>query len=156
VGGVGLGARAVVLAAPLTVGVTVFFMCVSGAAGVRESDEIQQSWMVPSYQEDVVIGRWLRGLPRPEPERRPRVMDTGPLVSFYGDGVLVPYPWTDAATALRYIDHRDVDYLVVREVDAHRRPYLADWLQKAPERFELARTFTSPSGAAHVYRWRRP
>jgi 4-amino-4-deoxy-L-arabinose transferase-like glycosyltransferase len=155
VGGVGLGARAVVLAAPVTVGMCVFFVCVAGAAGVRESDEIQQSWTVPSYQEDLKIGHWLRGLPRTAPERRPRVMDTGPLVAFYGDGVLVPYPWADAPTALRYIDHRDVDYLVVREVDVHRRPYLAEWLQKAPARFELVRTFTSDSGAAHVYRWRR-
>jgi 4-amino-4-deoxy-L-arabinose transferase-like glycosyltransferase len=160
VGGIGLGARAVVLAAPVTVGVCVFFVCVAGSSGVRESDEIQQSWMVPSYQEDVVIGRWLRGQgekgEKATQERRPRIMDTGPLVSFYGDGVLVPYPWTDAGTALRYIDHKDVDYLIVRDVDAHRRPYLADWLREAPARFDLVQTFNSESGAAHVYRWRKP
>jgi 4-amino-4-deoxy-L-arabinose transferase-like glycosyltransferase len=156
VGSVGLGARSVVLAAPVTVGIVVFFVCVSGAAGVRESDEIQQSWTVPSYQDDVTIGRWVRQQARRDPARRPRVMDTGPLVAFYGDGVLVPFPWADAATTLRYIDHKDIDYLVVREVDVRRRPYLADWYQKAPERFQLVKTFVVPSGTVHLYRWARP
>jgi 4-amino-4-deoxy-L-arabinose transferase-like glycosyltransferase len=154
VGGVGLSARAVVLAAPVTVGLVVFFVCVSGAAGVRESDEIQQSWTVRSHIDDIPIGHWIRQ--QSAGTARPRIMDTGPIVPFYSGGVLVPYPWTDAATALRYIAHKNVAYLVVRDVDAHRRPYLAEWIDKPPAGFQLLRTFPSDDGVARLYAWRGP
>jgi hypothetical protein len=111
--------------------------------------------MVPQYQEDAVIGRWLRANGDPQLPR-PRIMDTGPLVAFYGGGVLVPFPWTDSATALRYIDHRNIDYLVVRQVDNKRRPYLGAWFDAVPDaRFELVKAFDSETGVTRLYRWRR-
>jgi 4-amino-4-deoxy-L-arabinose transferase-like glycosyltransferase len=152
--GAGLSGRAISLSAPAVVAGCLFFVCFAGAAGVRESDELSMSFMVPAYREDRQIGEWLREQGGP---RHPRIMDTGPLVAFYDGGVLVPYPWADSATALRYIEHRDIDYLVVRQSDHGRRPYLASWFQQVPDpRFELVKTFESENGESRLYHWRHP
>jgi 4-amino-4-deoxy-L-arabinose transferase-like glycosyltransferase len=155
--GAGLGARAVSLSAPAAVGCCLFLVGFAGAAGVRESDELSMSFMVPAYREDRQIGEWMRQQGAQLGRAHPRIMDTGPLVAFYGGGVLVPYPWADAATTLRYIEHRDIDFLVVRESDGKHRPYLTSWFQQAPDpRFELVKTFTASSGVSRLYRWRHP
>jgi hypothetical protein len=151
--GTGWGPRGVTLSAPLAVGACLFLVCFAGAVGVRESDELSMSWMIPAYREDRLIGTWLRDQGA---RIRPRIMDTGPLVAFYGDGVLVPYPWADSETALRYITQRNITYLVLREHDATRRPYIAAWFQHPPDRFELVKTFTADSGTTRLYRWRNP
>jgi hypothetical protein len=83
-----------------------------------------------------------------------RLMDTQPTVAYYAGSVLVPYPWTDSATALRYIDHKQIAYLVFRDSDRERRPYLMQWLQQVPdERLRLVKTFNTNSGMIRVYRW---
>jgi 4-amino-4-deoxy-L-arabinose transferase-like glycosyltransferase len=151
--GAGLSTRAVALSAPAAVSACLALVCIAGASGIRESDEVSMSWMVPGYQDDRGIGDWLRG--EAGAQARPRVMDTGPLVAFYAGGVLVPYPWTDSLTALRYIAARNVQYVIVRESDGKRRPYLESWFNEVPDpRLELVKTFASESGVSRVYRWR--
>jgi 4-amino-4-deoxy-L-arabinose transferase-like glycosyltransferase len=152
----GLGPRTVDLAGPAAVTMCLGLVCLAGASGIRESDELSMSFMVPAYREDRVIGDWIRQQGAGA-QTRPRIMDTGPLVAFYGGGVLVPYPWTDSVTALRYISARNVSYLVVRQSDSTRRPYLADWFQHVPDaRFELVHTFAADNGESRLYRWRNP
>jgi 4-amino-4-deoxy-L-arabinose transferase-like glycosyltransferase len=152
--GSGLSPRTSDLAAPAAVAVCLSLVCVAGASGIRESDELSMSFMIPAYREDRAIGEWIR---QQGGDLRPRVMDTGPLVPYYAGGVLVPYPWTDSTTALRYIAARNVEYLVVRQSDSTRRPYLADWFQHEPDaRFELVHSFTAENGVSRLYRWRHP
>ncbi len=120
------------------------------ALGVRWSDELNQSWNDPQLQDDEVLGRWLRGQGHPV-----RIMDTGPTVAFYAGDVLVTYPWTDADTALRYIAHKDVTFLILRDGEDKSRPYFEDWLRSPPGgNFELVLNFAGASGVSHVYRWR--
>jgi hypothetical protein len=69
--------------------------------------------------------------------------------------VLVAYPWTDSATALRYIDHKGITYLILRDGDRDRRPYLTEWLRHPPDsRMVLVRTFEGAAGETRVYEWR--
>jgi hypothetical protein len=139
------------VAAGAAVAASLFLVSAAGAVGIKDSDEMSQSWTSPGLRDDVPIGQWLRAR---APSQRVRVMDTGQTVAFYAGAVLVPFPWTDSATALRYIEHRNISYLVLRESDGRRRPYLAEWIQKLPtERLELVQTFHGGSGVARVYHW---
>jgi 4-amino-4-deoxy-L-arabinose transferase-like glycosyltransferase len=154
---IGVGERAVRLSAPAAVFSCLFLVSFAGASGVRESDELSMSFMVPAYREDRAIGEWLRQQGTAVGRPRPRIMDTGPLVAFYAGGVLVPYPWADTPTTLRYIEQRDIDFVVVRHSDGKHRPYLAAWFQQMPdERFQLVKTFAAENGESRLYRWRRP
>jgi hypothetical protein len=82
-------------------------------------------------------------------------MDTRPTIAFYSGAVQVAYPWTDSATALRYIDVKKVSFLVLRESDREMRPYIAAWLDHSPDtRLELIRTFSVRGDATGIYRWR--
>jgi 4-amino-4-deoxy-L-arabinose transferase-like glycosyltransferase len=122
----------------------------AGMLGVPQTDEMSQSWMVPSLRDDVAVGHWLGSQ-----ATRARLMDTGPTAAFYAGAVLVPFPWTDSATALRYIEHKHVQFLILREADRKRRPYLTQWWEHDPsDRFELIKSFSGQGGATRIYRWR--
>jgi hypothetical protein len=137
-------------AATIAVGSLLFtsgLLCSASAVGTRRSDELSQAWS--SLADDVPVGRWLSTIARSQ-----RLMDDGPTVAFYSGAILVPFPWTDSDTAIRYIATKDIKYLVLRESDRQLRPYLAEWLDRVPDqRFQLLRTFNGREGAIRVYRW---
>jgi 4-amino-4-deoxy-L-arabinose transferase-like glycosyltransferase len=129
--------------------VPAVLVCTASAVGVRSSDELSQSWTDARLRDMVPVGQWLRGQ-----GTSVRVMDTGPTVAFYADDDLVPFPWTDSATALRYMESKDLSYVILRDSDADRRPYLAAWLQNEPQdHLELIQTFHSVTGNTYVYGW---
>ncbi len=146
----GLGGRlASVLASSM---VTIWFtlLCGVAASGVRTSDELSQSWSARLI-DDKPVGQWLR----PQAGRETRIMDTGPTIAYYSGACLVPYPWADSDTALRYIAKQRIDYLILRSSDQKRRPYLEEWNQFPPvDHVELVNTFEGRSGVVRVYRWR--
>jgi hypothetical protein len=128
-------------------------LCAASAVGTRRSDELSQAWS--SRADDVAVGRWL-GQQLQASARSIRVMDTQPTVAYYAGSALILYPWTDGPTALRYIDHMQIGYLVFRDTDRERRPYLTEWLERVPDsRLELLKTFPGKSTIIRVYRWRR-
>jgi hypothetical protein len=128
-------------------GSCVAVLCSASAVGTRRSDELSQAWSALS--DDVPVGQWLR-----DQGPSARLMDTEPTVAYYAGAVLVPYPWSDGTTALRYIERKRIAYLIFRDTDAERRPYLTAWLQHTPDdRFELIKTFQGTSGRIRVYRW---
>jgi 4-amino-4-deoxy-L-arabinose transferase-like glycosyltransferase len=123
-------------------------ICSASAVGTRYSDELSQGWS--SLSDDVPVGRWLRF-----EGHSMRLMDTGPTVAYYAGAVLVPFPWCDGETALRYIDHKNISHVILRDSDRQRRPYLAEWLRQVPDgRLKLVKAFQSQSGQIRVYRWR--
>ena len=133
--------------APLTLGVAL--VSASAAVGVRDSDDVSQSWT--RSVEDVQLGRWLRTLIG----RPARIMDTGPTVAYYARGVLVSYPWTDSETALRYASEKKVDCLILRERNRKLRPYFEEWIRSGLDgRAKLIHTFHRTDGDIVVYRWR--
>jgi 4-amino-4-deoxy-L-arabinose transferase-like glycosyltransferase len=143
--GLSASARAVLVAAVVATPVALVFA--AAAVGVRQSDEMSQSWTLPP--QEIEIGRWLR-----TQGSSIRVMDDRSTIPFYSGAVQVAYPWTDSATALRYVDHKRVSYLVLRQSDAGRRPYIAEWLQHPDSRLELVRSFDVASDVTRIYRWR--
>jgi 4-amino-4-deoxy-L-arabinose transferase-like glycosyltransferase len=129
-------------------GSSVAVVCAASAVGTRRSDELSQGWS--ALADDIPVGQWLR-----TQDRTPRLMDTEPTVAYYAGAVLVPYPWTDGTNALRYIERKQIKYLIFRDTDTDRRPYLTAWLLHIPDgRLELLKTFQGASGAIRVYRWR--
>jgi hypothetical protein len=127
-------------------------LCSASAVGTRRSDELSQSWS--SLADDVPVGQWL-GQWLDGQARSTRLMDTGPTVAYYSGAAHIPDPWTDGPTALRYIDQMQIAYLIFRDTDRERRPYLTEWLQHVPDRrLELLETFQGNSGIVRVYRWR--
>jgi 4-amino-4-deoxy-L-arabinose transferase-like glycosyltransferase len=120
--------------------------CAAATMGVRGSDELSQEW---SPNDDAEIARWLR-----EQKAIAKIMDTRPTLAFYARGVLVTYPWTDTATALRYVEKKQVDFLILRDSDKEKRPYLAGWLKLAPEQLSLVHDFSGSAGVTYVYKLR--
>jgi 4-amino-4-deoxy-L-arabinose transferase-like glycosyltransferase len=135
-------------AAAIAMGGAAALLIASAAVGARASDDLSQAWS--AHRDDASVGRWLRPLAGQE---RLRLMDSEPIVAYYAGAVLVPFPWTDAATALRYMARKDLSYVVLRDADTGRRPYLGAWLREPPPQLQLVKTFRGDSGAIRVYRW---
>jgi hypothetical protein len=70
--------------------------------------------------------------------------------------VLVPFPWADSDTALRYAAQRNLTYVVLRAHDGTRRPYLPAWFEDPPAGLQLVKTFTTDNGVTRLYRWTNP
>jgi 4-amino-4-deoxy-L-arabinose transferase-like glycosyltransferase len=97
-------------------------------------------------------GEWLRAF-EPGPKT---LMDTSTIVSYHANASYIPFPYSDGETALRYIDKKGIDFLVLRE--AWGRPYLADWIENGvpDERARLiysARRGTLDSFQRVMARW---
>ena len=129
-------------------GSSLSILCAASVVGTRRSDELSQAWS--PLADDVPVGQWLRAQ-----GPAARLMDTEPTVAYYAGAVLVPYPWSDGPTALRFIDRKQITYLILRDTDAERRPYLTAWLRHPPDdHMEFVRGFQGQSGGIRVYRWR--
>jgi 4-amino-4-deoxy-L-arabinose transferase-like glycosyltransferase len=101
----------------------LLLVALSAAVGVREIDEVSDAWSAMRFERPIAAElRRLTG------GARIRLADTRPTVAFYSNAVQVPYPWTDEATALRYLESRQVDYLVLRDGERGRFPYMPSWL----------------------------
>jgi 4-amino-4-deoxy-L-arabinose transferase-like glycosyltransferase len=100
-------------------------------------------------------GEWLGNL-----HARPKtIMDTATNVAFQARAAYVPFPWSDSETALRYIEAKGIDFIVVRTANASSgRPYLSDWVENGipDRRAELVYSKKSPRmGDIIIYRWIR-
>jgi 4-amino-4-deoxy-L-arabinose transferase-like glycosyltransferase len=100
-------------------------------------------------------GRWLADqLPSDKV-----VMDVGSAIPYYArasDYILLPYASEDVA--LRYIDLKAPDFVVVRGVLANQRPYLADWVQNGIPGRRDQLVYDSGGSATEriqIYRWRQ-
>ncbi|MBS0366400.1 MAG: glycosyltransferase family 39 protein [Proteobacteria bacterium] len=144
------GSRTVVRGAVLSAVAAPLALTVACAvSGVRASDELQESWADPMRRDDMMVGRWLHAQTRPV-----RIVDTTPTVAFYAGDVLVAYPWADSGTALRYLARQRVTFLILRDADRARRPYLPAWLASPPGNLVLQKSFGGAGGVTRVYRWR--
>jgi hypothetical protein len=144
--------RRVLTAAVVSVMVSaVALLCAGAAVGVRSSDEVALAWS--RLQQEKPVGQWLRDHTK---SPRPRLMDTIPTVAYYAGAVLICLPWTDSETALRYIDHKHPNYVILRDGDEGRRPYYADWLRSVPEQLRLLAAFPTSTGQTRIYEWGEP
>jgi 4-amino-4-deoxy-L-arabinose transferase-like glycosyltransferase len=85
------------------------------------------------------------------------VMDAGSAIPFYADADYVALPYSSASVALRYIDAKAPDYVVVRSALSDQRPYLAEWAQNGIPGGEDRLVYDSGGSGAEriqIYRWR--
>jgi len=85
-----------------------------------------------------------------------KIMDTRTIVPYYSGGTLVYLPETDSVRALRYIDSRNPDFIVLTDF-SFRRTYLTEWLQHSipSPKAELIYTtgLASSENRVAIYRW---
>jgi 4-amino-4-deoxy-L-arabinose transferase-like glycosyltransferase len=98
-------------------------------------------------------GEWLDGF-APGPKT---VMDASPILSFHSGATFMPFPYCDADVAMRYLDSKNVDFLVLSEYnDLASRPYLQDWMTYGPPggRAQLVwSNQASQGGRILIYSW---
>jgi hypothetical protein len=129
----------------------VLLVGLSAVIGLRQIDEVSDAWSAMRFERPIAAE-----LRRLSGGARVRLADTRPTIAFYSDAVLVPYPWTDEATALRYLDSRQVDYLVLRDGERGRFPYMPSWLDAdvPAGRCTLVGRFALPEGkTVRLCRW---
>jgi len=144
------GARLGRPAAAAAVGLALALLCAVPTRGMDEVHEFSEAWD-PSRVALREAGRTLGGgLPRGLGALR--VADVEPTVAFYAGAVFQFFPDTDEETAIRYLDARQVDYLVLRPF-GYGIPYLETWYAEGPpeEKTRLVRS----AGDVRIYRWLR-
>ena len=85
------------------------------------------------------------------------VMDGTPAIGFYAGAADWPLPYCDSETAIRYIEKKGPDFVVLQSSKEDVFPYLKEWIEKGipDERIELVYQATAPNGeVAQVYRRR--
>ncbi|HET7106183.1 MAG TPA: glycosyltransferase family 39 protein [Candidatus Acidoferrum sp.] len=85
------------------------------------------------------------------------VMDGTPAIGYYAGAADWPLPYCDSETAIRYIEKKAPDFVVLQSSKEDVFPYLKEWIEKGiPDpRMELVYRATAPNGeVAQVYRRR--
>jgi hypothetical protein len=138
---------------------TALALFVLGTAwrGTRDEFEIQQYYNI-SNREVAQAAQWIREhAPPPTGKPRVSVADTLTLLPFVARAEHIPLPYSSGATALRYLDQRGVDYIVVSERTANDVPYGKDWAESGipDNRAHLVHTIDTPTlGKLSIYEWK--
>jgi 4-amino-4-deoxy-L-arabinose transferase-like glycosyltransferase len=96
-------------------------------------------------------GQWLRALvPGPK-----TVMDSSTAIAFEAGASWVYFPYTDGSLALRYIEKKGVNFIVMREDWPAGAPYWKDWLNKGipDQRARLVYNQRMARGVILIYEW---
>jgi hypothetical protein len=82
------------------------------------------------------------------------IMDLTVPLAFHADAQFVPFPYCNGALALRFLDSKEVDYVVLRRQEKFTK-YYDEWLANGipDSRAEFVRAFSGPDGEILVYRW---
>jgi 4-amino-4-deoxy-L-arabinose transferase-like glycosyltransferase len=99
-----------------------------------------------------IAGEWLNTY-APGPKN---VMDVSTIVSFHASATFVPFPYCDSSVALRYIDKRKVNFIVIHEQDPTSRPYLKDWVENGIPSSRAKEIYTTSATRAEriiIYEW---
>jgi hypothetical protein len=96
-------------------------------------------------------GEWLAAL-MPGPKI---VMDASTIVAFHAGASWMGFPYADASSALKYIDKKRVDFIVLRDEWPSTVPYVKDWLENGiPDpRAQLIFSEKTQRGRILIYKW---
>jgi len=87
--------------------------------------------------------------------QHPLVMDANPAIGFYASAADWPLPYCDSDTALRYIEKKKPDFVVLQSANAQVFPYVNEWMEKGipDQNVKLVFTKTTPDGdSVQIYR----
>ena len=97
-------------------------------------------------------GKWLDAL-LPGPKT---VMDASPYVAFHAGASYVPFPFSDESLALKYIEKKRVEFIVLREDFSSSAPYWKNWFEDGipDQRAQLIYREKMPlRGRILIYKW---
>ena len=96
-------------------------------------------------------GRWLDTF-APGPKT---VMDASTIVAFYAGASFIGFPYADGSLALKYIDKKRVDFIVLRDDWPSTIPYVKDWLENGipDRRAQLIYRDNTERGRILIYKW---
>jgi 4-amino-4-deoxy-L-arabinose transferase-like glycosyltransferase len=96
-------------------------------------------------------GRWLDAF-APGPKT---VMDASTIVAFHAGASFIGFPYADGSLALKYIDKKRVDFIVLRDDWLSTMPYVKDWLENGipDRRAQLIYCDKTQRGRIMIYRW---
>jgi 4-amino-4-deoxy-L-arabinose transferase-like glycosyltransferase len=84
------------------------------------------------------------------------IVDTSSAIAFYTDATFVPYPYASSQVALRFLDKRNIRFVVLKEEVLWSRPYLNDWMTNGipSARATLIYDVQTPNmGRIKIYEW---
>ena len=97
-------------------------------------------------------GKWLNAL-MPGPKT---VMDASTILAFEAGASFVVFPYTDASSALKYIEKKRVNFVVFRDDMFSTAPYFKDWLDNGipNRRAQLIYSDQTQRGRILIYKWK--
>jgi hypothetical protein len=122
---------------------------VFSAVGVRDLDELRTGGS--EFRPLKEAGLWLRTHPY-----QPKHIFASAVVAYYSGGSQFLLPYGDSPLALRYIQKKNPDYIVIEPSAARIAPYLRDWLSGGiPDaRAELVYEGGNAAvGRIRIFRW---
>lgn len=132
-------------------GLVALLLLVTGQ-GVGQDSDLTQG----GYGQRLIraAGESLKKTPPGRPGRK-KIMDSDGVIAFYAGGTLAAFPYAESSVAIRYIERKGVDVVVLKETVTNR-PYLREWVAKGiPDtRAERLLDFHDPvAGRVVIYRW---
>jgi len=97
-------------------------------------------------------GKWL-GAFTPGPKT---IMDTSTVLAFHAGASFVSFPYSDSSLALKYIEKKGVNFIILREESLSRTLYMKDWFESGiPDRRAqlIYNTKVPQHGRILMYKW---
>ena len=85
-----------------------------------------------------------------------RIAARGTVVPYYAKGTLIAFPYGDPDTTLRYLAHKQVDFIVLESAESALVPTIGEWMAHGipdPHAQVVYDRTTSPGVRVVVYRW---
>jgi 4-amino-4-deoxy-L-arabinose transferase-like glycosyltransferase len=134
----------------IAVTLPALFMLVCAASGTADIDEFKSGR--PRHLPQKQAGLWLREY-QPGPKR---IVAGRTVIPFYAGGYQVLLPYADATLALRYIQKKSPDFIVLDYTALGRCAYVGDWLEHgipAPQAKLIYQGGNPSVGKIAIYRW---
>lgn len=117
---------------------------------------MRTDWFFMIQQKDFLgikeAGKWLGSQ---EPKSKKMFGFEG-RVAYYADATIIIFPYTDSGTALRYLETKNVDYIVLDSLNIRNMPTMGEWFNKGVPDSRAHLVFNSGQGTKDeikIYRW---
>src|SRR5260370_29223715 len=77
-------------------------------------------------------------------------------VAYYADATIIIFPYADSATALRYLESKNVDYIVLDSLNIRNMPTMDAWFTREvthPRAHLVFESGLGPEDHIKIYRW---
>jgi hypothetical protein len=77
-------------------------------------------------------------------------------VAYYADATIIIFPYADSATAVRYLESKNVDYIVLDSLNIRNMPTMGEWFNRGVPDPRAHLVFDSGQGTKDeikIYRW---